>query len=90
MGLNTNTNTPQYQMSNYLLNEILNYLSNNKIKINDFCKELMIPKYYLRKVMDPTIKMHTYPSFFLKIAKHCGIPFDLEHKLYESQPTMTH
>lgn len=90
MGLNTSSNAPQYQISDYLFSGILNYLFKNNIKVNDFCKKIRIPKYYLKKVMDPEIKMHTYPSFFIKLANYCEIPFDSEHRLYEPQPTKTH
>lgn len=84
---NTNRNEPQYQMSDYLFYSIIEYLQKNEIKFSEFCKELKLSKYYLRKIMDRNIKMNTYRGLYFRLANHCNIEQDANHKLYISQPT---
>lgn len=83
----TNINEPQYQMSDYLFCEIMKYLKNNNMKFSELCKTLRIPQYYLKKVMDRNIKMHTFKSVFIKIANYCDISLNGTHQLYKQQPT---
>lgn len=87
MALKTNKNEPQFQMSDYLFSNIVYYLKSNNIKFQTFCNEVNLPKYYLRKIMDRKIKMHSYPSLFIRLAKHCNIPSDSTHRYYVQSTT---
>lgn len=86
---NLNRNETQYQMSDYLFCEVVNYLQVNNVKFSEFCKALKLPKYYLRKIMDRDIKMNTFKDLYIKIANYCNIPSDSTHLLYLPQPTRT-
>lgn len=84
---NMNKYETQYQMSDELYEEILIYMKFNKLNINQLAKRINIPPYFLFKIMNRKIKMHSYPSLLSKIAKICEASPRI--KICQTQPTKT-
>jgi len=62
----------QYQMSDNFVKYIIKYLRQNNLSFKDFCKLNDLSYYFTYKILDRKIKMHSYYSYLLLLAKKTG------------------
>lgn len=75
MEVKTSRNEQQFRMSEALYFGLMQYLSKNKMTIDDFLKKINLYKarYMMRKIIDRKIQMHTYISILERIARACDM-----------------
>lgn len=66
-------NVDLYHMSDKFYNALMSYLDKNNITLDQLCDEMMLPRYFIGKVVDRKIRAGTYRSLLIKIAKYIGI-----------------
>ena len=59
----------QYQMSDNFAKHIIQYLKNNNTTLKRFCKENNLSYYFTYKIIDRKIKMHSFFSYIVLLAK---------------------
>lgn len=66
-------NVDLYHMSDKFYNALMLYLNEHNITLDQLCDEMMLPRYFIGKVVDRKIKAGTYRSLLIRIAKYIGI-----------------